>query len=102
MIATAGAASFVAMAVWTAVKSGVPPQRFPGGELRVHEGGAGQWDFGGEGVETQFTTIVSSVQDLVISFEKAITWTKYLSSIEGFVRFFDKRKTLILRFDRAP
>ena len=29
MIATAGAASFVAMAVWTAVKSGVPPQRFP-------------------------------------------------------------------------
>ena len=29
MIATAGAASFVAVAIWTAVKSGVPPQRFP-------------------------------------------------------------------------
>ena len=29
MIATAGAASFVAVALWTAIKSGVPPQRFP-------------------------------------------------------------------------
>lgn len=29
MIATAGAASFAAMAAWTAVKSGLPPQLFP-------------------------------------------------------------------------
>ena len=29
MIATAGAASFVAVALWTTVRSGVPPQRFP-------------------------------------------------------------------------
>ncbi len=29
MIATAGAASFVGVAVWTAIKSGVPARRFP-------------------------------------------------------------------------
>ena len=29
MIATAGAASFVGVALWTSIKSGVAPQRFP-------------------------------------------------------------------------